>query len=166
MYLDDFSYREATLEDWPLILKWTKQLMAHERLNNDIELQLKKNISFLLEEWLKNLIADNNSLVIITSDNSKTPPSPVGLIIGLIQIQPNNFTLYEFHGVIQMIWVEQTYRNNGLASQLVSYVEESFKQMDIPYCEIQYSDTNHEAEEFWFKSGYQKVSCNSRKMLY
>jgi len=53
----------------------------------------------------------------------------------------------------------------GLASQLVDYVEKTFKNIDIPYCEIQFSDTNQGAEAFWIKNGYQKVSHNCRKML-
>ncbi len=162
---DNFFFREATVEDLPLILKWTEQLMAHESLDKTIELQLKENISQLLEEWLKNLISDNNSLIIIAIDKSKRPVCSAGLIVSYIQLQPNDFTQYALHGVIQMVWIDKKYRNNGLASQLVDYVEETFIDMSIPYCEIQYSNTNHEAEAFWHKSGYQKTSHNCRKIL-
>jgi len=165
MLPDNFSYKEATIDDLSLILKWTKRLMSHEALDQDIELQLKKNISTLLKEWLKNLISDKNSLIIIANDESKTPLSSAALIIGYIQLQPNDFTQYTFHGVIQMIWVEEEYRNKGLASQLVDYIEDAFRHLDIPYCELQYSDTNLEAETFWLKSGYHKVSHHCRKML-
>ncbi len=165
MSLDDFSYREATKEDLPLILKWTVQLLAHESLKNEIELQLKDNVSLLLEEWLKNLISDKNTLIIIATDESKMPICSAGIIIGHIQLQPNDFTQYGLHGVIQMVWVDINYRNNGLASQLVAHVEETFVNMDVPYCEVQFSNSNCEADAFWSKSGYQKASHNCRKML-
>lgn len=165
MSTGNYSFREATIDDLPLILKWTEQLMEHERLDDNIELQLNNKINSLLEEWLKNLISDNNTLIIVASEEAKDRDIPAGLIIGYLQLQPNNFTQYEFHGVIQMVWVEKQYRNSGLATQLLDYIEAIFKDMAIPYCEIQYSDSNSEAEAFWMKSGYQKVSHSCRKIL-
>jgi len=67
MSRDNISYKEATIDDLPLILKWTELLMAYERLDTNVELHLKKNISPLLEDWLRNLISDNNSLIIIAN---------------------------------------------------------------------------------------------------
>ncbi len=160
-----FTFREATIEDLSLILKWTQSLMDHEAMDKDIELPLNHNIYELLEEWLKNLISDNNSLLIIATNESVNPHHTCGLIIGYLQLQPNNFTPFNMHGVIQMVWVEEDYRTKGLARQLVTHMEDTFKNLKIPYCEIQYSDANKEAKAFWEKSGYQVVSHSSRKML-
>jgi len=160
---DLFFFREAGIEDLPLILQWTQDLMVHEALDSSIELPLTDNISELLEDWLKNLITDNNSLIIIAMD--QTQQIPLGIIIGYLQLQPNNFTVFDMHGVIQMVWVDKEQRKKGLAMQLVQHMEDTFKNLNISYCEIQYSSSNKEAQGFWCKAGYQVVSQNCRKML-
>ena len=162
---NNYSFREASSEDLPLILKWTEELMEHESLDQSIELPLVDNISELLEEWLKNLLEDNNALLILAIDESIQPETAQGLIIGYLQLQPNNFTKFTMHGIIQMVWVDQNQRKKGLASQLVRHMEDTFKNLDIPYCDIQYGNSNIEAEAFWKKAGYQKISQSCRKML-
>ena len=161
--LNNYSFREATPEDLSLILKWTEELMDHEALDISIELPLVNNISELLENWLINLIDDDNTLIIIANDEQQNIPK--GIIIGYLQIQPNEFTVFEMHGVIQMVWVEKDQRKQGLAMQLVRHMEDTFKNLKVPYCEIQYSASNKEAAAFWSKVGYKQVSYNSRKML-
>ena len=162
---DNYSFREANINDLPLILKWTEELMDHEAMDKSIEISLNENISELVSDWLKNLITDNNALIIIASDDSPPPSKALGIIIGYMQLQPNNFTVFNMHGVIQMVWVEKKFRKKGLATLLVKHMEDTFKNLKIPYCEIQYSDSNSEAEAFWEKSGYQKVSHSCRKVF-
>jgi len=161
--MSEYSFREASINDLPLILKWTEQLMDHEALADDLELPLTNNISELLQDWLKNLISDDNSLIIVAMDNILNIPQ--GLIIGYLQQQPNKFSQFTLHGVIQMVWVEKEHRKKGLAKQLVIHMEDTFKNLQIPYCEIQYSDSNKEAKAFWNKLNYQPVSHNCRKFL-
>ena len=158
-----YSFREANLEDLPLILKWTEALMEHESLGSSLELPLSNNISDLLHRWLENLITDYNSLIIIATEINQQ--KPLGLIIGYLQAQPNNFTDFQMHGVIQMVWVEEKCRKKGLALQLVKHMEDTFKNLDVPYCEIQYSETNVEASAFWKKAGYSIVSLSCRKIF-
>jgi len=158
-----YTFREAIINDLPLILKWTEELMIHEALGDDLELPLTDNVSELIEDWLKNLISDNNSLIIIAMDNLLNIPK--GLIIGYLQLQPNEFTQFSMHGIIQMVWVEKEQREKGLARQLVVHMEDTFKNLQIPSCEIQYSSTNNGAKAFWDKLGYRAVSHNCRKFL-
>lgn len=160
---NNYSFKEANIDDLAQILTWTLALMEHEALDESIELKLSDNISELVEEWLKNLISDDNSLIIMAIDQSLNIPK--GLIIGYMQIQPNNFTNFEMHGVIQMVWVEKEQRLQGLAKELVQHMEDTFINLKIPYCEIQYSESNIEAKSFWSKAGYRLVSHSCRKML-
>ncbi len=169
---DSYFFRQANSDDLPLILNWTEALMQHEALDDSIEIPLQNNISELLEKWLKNLVKDDNSLLIIATKSNENVDQQqlenslaLGLIIGHLQLQPNEFSLYEMHAVIQLVWVEKEERNKGLARQLVSHMEDTFKNLDVPYCEIQYSSTNKEAEGFWNKAGYKVVSTTSRKFL-
>jgi len=160
-----YSFREATIDDLSLIKQWTNDLMNHEALEKNIELPLADDINRLIQDWLINLITDNNSLIIIASDETTNPPVSLGFIVGLLQLQPNSFTKFNMHGVIQILWVDPAQRKKGLAIQLVKYMEDTFKNLKIPYCEVQYSDSNDEALVFWEKAGYISVSHSCRKIL-
>ena len=157
-----FSFKEASTADKELLLKWTKELMAHESVDEDLELPLVDNIDEKLEQWLENLLIDPNCLLIIASDKRLRP---AGLIIAAVQAMPNDFTPLEAHGLIQMVWVDPEFRQQGLAKELVLTLEKTFEEMGIPYCEIQYSSVNVEAAIFWKKLGYQVVSYNARKFF-
>ncbi len=165
MIKEKYSFREATIDDLSLVFNWANELMQHESLDKSIELPLVDDINNLLQDWVKNLISDNNSLIIIVSDETKSNAVPLGFIAGLLQLQPNNFTSYIMHGVIQMVWVIPEQRNKGLAMQLVNYMEDTFNNLNVPYCEIQYSNSNNEAAVFWEKAGYQTISHSCRKRL-
>jgi len=159
-------FRQANSDDLDQILVWTESLMTHEAHDENIEVPLSTDIHQQLKEWLSNLINDNNSLVIIADDHADEKlAKSLGMIIGLLQLQPNEFTKYELHGVIQMVWVAEEQRRKGLAHQLVAHMEQTFSNLNVPYCEIQYSTINREAEEFWNSVGYTAVSVTSRKIL-
>lgn len=156
-----YLFREANIDDLSSILNWTESLMDHEALDSIIELELSTDIAIELKTWLTNLIDDDNTLIVIAIN--ELTKSPVGIIIGYLQSQPNKFTIYEVHGVIQMVWVDLEQRQQGLAAKLVNAIEETFVNLDIPYCEIQYSQSNTEAAAFWEKVGFQVVNHTSRK---
>ena len=78
---------------------------------------------------------------------------------------PNDFVDINAYGLIQMIWVEPQYRRTKLARALVEHMEEIFKNLNIPYCEISYSVVNNEAKGFWKKMDYSEFSTSCRKFL-
>jgi len=160
-------FRQANSDDLDQILVWTESLMEHESHGDEIEVPLANDIHQQLKKWLSDLIHDNSSLVIIAqSDIDESRKNvPLGMIIGLLQLQPNEFTQFELHGVIQMLWVSQQHRKQGLARQLVNHMEQTFSNLNVPYCEVQYSTINGEAEGFWQNLGYTPVSVTSRKIL-
>ena len=159
---NSLNYRQATQDDLPVVLEWTLALMHHEQIDPELELPLKANIKEQLNDWLTNLVTNDNALFIIAEDPQGNAR---GGILGIIQLAANDFVDVAVYGLIQMVWVNSEYRKQGIASALVRYMEETFKTMDIPYCEIQYSESNIEAEAFWKKSGYARVSQTCRKML-
>ena len=155
-------FRTATEADLDLLLKWTQALMTHEAIADDLELALVDDIEQQLTNWLSGLLAAESALFIIAEDENGVG---MGCILGLVELTSNPFTVHTTYGVIQMVWVDKEYRQAGLASQLLEYMEATFKELNIHYMEITYSEGNQEAEVFWEKQGYRKVSQRSRKYL-
>ncbi|MBT8448957.1 MAG: GNAT family N-acetyltransferase, partial [Gammaproteobacteria bacterium] len=149
------EFRTATENDLDNLLTWTQALMAHEQVSKELELQLAEDIQEQLRNWLDALLKSESALFILAETEDGTP---MGCILGLVEFNANPFTIHTTHGVIQLVWVEPKYRKDGLASQLLQYMETTFKELNIDYMEISYADGNKEAEAFWNRQGYRSVS--------
>lgn len=157
-----YHFRQAELSDLGLLTSWTLELMEHEALNKELELPLKTDVDVRIKQWIESLLNSDNALYIIAEDQEQKPR---GCILGLMQLAPNDFIDFAIQGLIQMVWVEKSQRRNKLAHQLVTHMEDTFKNLEIPYCEISFSVSNAEAEAFWLASGYEPVSQTCRKFL-
>ena len=156
------QFREANIEDLAILCQWTLDLMAHEAVDESLELPLNSDLKNKIANWLRTLIESENALFIVAIDDNETP---CGCVLGMLQMAPNDFVDFNMHGLVQMIWVEPEYRRHGIAQQLLQHMEQTFTNLDVPFCEISYSVTNQEAESFWHDNGYKPVSKTCRKFL-
>ena len=156
------EFRTATEADLDNLLTWTQALMQHEQVSKELELELADDIEEQLRKWLDALLKSESALFILAETEAGVP---MGCILGLVEFNMNPFTVHTTHGVIQLVWVEPQHRKDGLASQLLQYMETTFKELNIDYMEISYADGNKEAEAFWNKQGYRSISHKSRKYL-
>ena len=158
----NYLFRKAESDDLDLLTQWTLELMQHEAVDDSLEVPLKPDIETKIENWLANLLKSDNALFIIAeSEDNKAH----GCILGLLQLAPNDFVASPIHGLIQMVWVTPEHRRHGLARQLLEHMEQTFRNLDVPYCEISYSVNNKEAKGFWLSNGYEPVSTTSRKFF-
>jgi len=158
------DFRAATQHDLALLTSWTLALHQHEKqsaLFPQLELQVNANFPELVQQWLAELIEHQHTLIMLAEQDQQ----PVGMIFGYITPQPNNFTPYPCHGVIQTIWVDPVHRRKGIAQQLVKGMETCMLDNNVPYIEIQYLPGNQEAELFWQQQGYLPAHTTSRKFL-
>jgi len=157
-----YQFRQATDSDLPLLQQWTLALMDHEALPQEIELPLKADVDERIRQWIESTVNSDNALYIVAEDEQQ---KPCGCILGLMQLAPNDFIEHAIQGLIQMVWVIESERRHGLANQLVSHMEQTFKNLEIPFCEISFSVSNDEAKGFWLANNYQPVSQTCRKFL-
>lgn len=157
-----YQFRQAEQSDLDLLVAWTLELMQHEALKEDLELPLKNDVDIRIRQWIESLINADHALYIIAEDEHQRPR---GCILGVMQLAANDFIDFAIQGLIQMVWVDKSHRRNKLAHHLVTHMEQTFKNLEIAYCEISFSATNEQANAFWLASGYEPVSQTCRKFL-
>jgi ribosomal protein S18 acetylase RimI-like enzyme len=91
--------------------------------------------------------------------------SLLGFALGFLQTQPNPFTPFQSHGVIQLLWVDDAWRGQGIARGLVSQLVAVFKESGAGYIEIQHIAANVPAASFWQDSGFDVCGMTRRKFL-
>lgn len=161
--MPDYRIRTAGSNDLDYVHRAALALDRLER-NPDSEFALKTRRDFpdMLQVWLTNLLADPQALALIAENCEGVS---VGFILGFVQPQTNPFTVYAQHAIIQLVWVENDFRRHGIAGLLVETMETCFRELGIPYCEIQYTTQNPAAEGFWSARGYRQDHVTCRKFL-
>ncbi len=67
--------------------------------------------------------------------------------------------------MINLLWVENEYRRNNIAVQLVTMIEDCFKENAVSVIECSFTKNNNLAEKFWSNQEYEIKSVIARKIL-
>ena len=145
-------------DDLDTILAWTIQLHHHE---DDGELKSHANFEINLRKWLEQEITNPNSLFLVAKCNGL----PVGFIAASSIINDNGFLDNPLKGEVNLLWVEDKYRKQKIAEQLLLETEKCLLSTGINYIECHYTSNNQLAKAFWDKKGYQQRAIIARKML-
>lgn len=155
---DQLSIVQAVKRDLELIFQWTLKLHKHED-NGYLEM----NLDFYnnLKQWINQELTNPNSLYLI----AHLDQSPAGFIAATTVINDNGFLASPMKGVVNLLWVEQQYREKNIAQTLLKKVESCFKDIGINHIECHYTVGNNLAKGFWAKSGYHEQSTSAIKKI-
>ena len=150
--------RQATINDLDIITHYTFKLHQHE--DDGI---IAPHVDFLsnLKKWLSAELNNSRSLFLIAQQNA----IPIGFIGATSILNDNGFLANPIKGVIQLLWVEDNYRKNRIAKNLVDEIEQCFRKIGIEYVECTYTVQNRLASSFWDKRGYEENSITARKFI-
>ena len=155
------TIRQAQNSDHTKLLQWTLALQAYEAQHGHAMLSVVDNLPALLAGWLRDLQQNPQVLILIAENNGE----PIGYILGLLQQQPNPFTVYQCHGVVQLLWVDDALRQQGIAAQLLDKMTSVFRELGAGYIEIQHIAAEVPAAAFWQKHGYDACGVIRRKFM-
>ncbi|MBI2380966.1 MAG: GNAT family N-acetyltransferase [Gammaproteobacteria bacterium] len=154
-----FYIRKAESKDIPYLIESSILLEQHERGDSPTALALAPDFRASLEAWFQAVIAQDESLALV-ADNEECP---IGFALAYIAPQPNGFTVFRCHGIIQILWTNPDMRRMGVAAGLLTAIEACFTALSVPYAEISYTARNESARTFWTAQGFQVDSMTCRK---
>lgn len=155
--------RTAKESDIPLLIDSMKQLIAHVQATSedaymmDISLPDAENLTAMFTQEL----GDSNSNILVCEIDDHY----AGFIYGKISTPFVPALTIKQIGLIEMCWVENAYRNKGIARKLSQSIETWFREKNIKYVDLNYLVGNSEAEASWDKLGYKPFRVNARKEL-
>lgn len=159
----DIKVRTAVPQDIKYLSKTIKDLVEHTRLTSQDTyfLEFDENYEAGFDEFVTGFMQDGSSLCLIAEvDNS-----PIGTLIAKETVPFLPFSKIKRSGEIVMCWVDQGFRNRGVASTLVSSAESWFSETGIKHVELSFIVGNTEAEAVWERLGFKPFRINSRKTL-
>ncbi len=155
--------REATKKDIPLLLRWLESLISHTQTStgdpyiNNLEPDYDKVHEAFFVDAIKN---SEGQIYIFEEEGIQK-----GFIYGALTKPFLEASSIKSIGQINLCWVDEKYRKQGIASELVKSIEKWFKSKDIEYIDLHYLVGNFEAEASWEKMGYLPYRVVSRKKV-
>lgn len=134
-----------------IIPLWEKQYIFHNELDDEYYVEMSPELKDKFEKHLTESIEKDSPMILVAEINEK--------IVGFItyEIEENDYmdTKITKYGVIVEMYVDEKYREQGIASKLMNKVEAYFKSQNLSHVEIQLSTYNTNAMKFYSAKGYE-----------
>jgi ribosomal protein S18 acetylase RimI-like enzyme len=163
------TIRPATPADVPAVLPMVTKLAAlHERWDA-ARYDYKPNTAEMYRRWLTARSEDPNSVFLVADHDRLMQDVPilVGFIIGTVEAPIPIYRIDKF-GYIHDLWIEEDYRNEGLARQMTMLAMEKFKAIGVKQVRLETATANEAARKLFTSCGFRAASvemlCELEKM--
>ena len=113
------------------------------------------------DKWINSLKRTLNrfSILVVAEDGGQ----PVGFAVGALSVTPDYLGNRKV-GVVTHIFVRPEFREQKIATELLSKLEQWFKEKKVHSIELQVLAENDDAIDFWKRMGYENELYQFRKL--
>ena|SRR5579863_4828719 len=150
------TVRPAVAEDVPLVLPMVAKIAAfHQHLDGD-KYNYRDNATDMYRGWLTARITDSRSVFLVADASRATEPNKLaGFLVGTVEHELPIYRLTEF-GFIHDLWIEEDYRNEGLARQMVTLALERFRAIGVSQVRLDVVTNNAPARKLFAACGFRE----------
>jgi len=159
----DFTVREATTDDIPVLVDYMVDLALH--VSGDRRETLTSEARERLILFLADCIEDTEKLIVVACESKDEANRVIGM--GNIQIwrSPSLWDEAEapetLSGFIDDLWVDPDYRRLGVMDLILTRLLDYAEQHRIKELILEYSIANKEAASVWSKLGFETIGVRS-----
>lgn len=139
------NIRPARQDDIPAVLPMVAKICQfHERID-PAKYGFIDHPEERYRHWLGKRVEDERSVFLVAdAAGASEPARPVGFLIGTVEQEIPIYHLKEF-GFIHDVWVEENYRNEGVARQMATLAIERFRQIGVKQLRLDVLTNNEPA---------------------
>jgi ribosomal protein S18 acetylase RimI-like enzyme len=142
--------RTATLDDVPSVLPMVDKIAAmHEKLD-PAKYAYLENVGSMYEGWLQERAEDPRSVFLVADAGEKL----AGFLIATVNSEIPIYRIEEY-GFIHDLWVEEDYRHEGVARQMVTLALEKFKEIGVEQVRCDTANANTVARSLFERCGFR-----------
>jgi ribosomal protein S18 acetylase RimI-like enzyme len=152
------TIRSATPEDVSAVLPMVRKIAAFHAAMDSAKYQLRGDPAEPYDGWLRSRAVDPRSVFLVaeSAKDSGAPPL-VGFLIAGVEKEIPIYHLREF-GLIHDLWVDEDYRHEGLARQMVTLALERFTQIGVAQVRLHAAWDNAPARALFDRCGFRPSS--------
>ena len=145
--------RPATAADVPAVLPMVRRVCAlHERLD-PAKYSFRDDPARLYQDWLVRRATDPRG-VFLVADRGGEPAKLVGFLVGTVEDEIPIYRVEAF-GFLHDLWVEDDYRHEGLARQMVTLAIERFRAIGVTQVRLDVAAGNDPARALFERCGFR-----------
>lgn len=139
-----FRIRKASLEDTK-VLDYLLTMLIRDEKKYDSNI----NEEFEVKDFYKHIIINKSSIIYVAEENNKI----IGYIYGYIE---SNETCFNKTSILEALYINNEYRNKGVATNLVKNFKEWSIENEAKYIEVQVLNKNVEAFNLYKVLGFKE----------
>ena len=143
--------RPATPDDVPAVLPMVRKLCDLHRGWDPDKYDFLEGIEEMYRGWLTSRTRDPRSVFLVADREGR---GPVAFLIGTVEREIPIYRLKEF-GFIHDLWVEEKYRNEGAARQMVTLAVERFREIGVKQIRLDTAAQNEPARSLFIACGFR-----------
>jgi ribosomal protein S18 acetylase RimI-like enzyme len=156
------EFRCATAADVPDVLPMVEKICALHESWDAAKYGFLPNPAERYRRWLTGRATDSRSVFLVaeqtdSSENrveARAEARLAAFLIGTVETEIPIYRLTEF-GFIHDLWVEESYRHEGIGRQMVMLAVERFKQMGVKQIRLDTAAVNEPARALFKSCGFR-----------
>ena len=135
-----------------------KLAKLHERWD-PARYDYKPGTAQMYERWLAARASDPQSVLLVAEHERASAGAPglVGFLVGTI-VKPIPIYRIDKFGFIHDLWVDEPYRNEGIARQMTMLAIEQFRAMGATQVRLETATANEAARKLFATCGFRDAS--------
>ena len=148
------TIRPATPDDVPAVLPMVEKVCAfHERLD-PAKYPYLPNPAEMYRNWLTKRARDPRSVFLVADADAEGGAGVAGFLVGTVESELSIYRLREY-GFVHDLWVEEPYRNEGVARQMITLAVERFREIGVPQVRLDVLSANAPARGLFESCGFR-----------
>ncbi len=137
------QFRKALQSDKRNLVKMRVSLQRHVEKSNDEIWKMTEPGIQKIEQGVDQMLSDSEGLVLVAEKNGDIIGFAYGNVAKRTDYEPNMV------GFINMIFIRENYRQQGIGTELVHKLCQYFKSNNAEHITLRYVVGNREAQAFW-----------------
>jgi ribosomal protein S18 acetylase RimI-like enzyme len=154
--MTEIVIRPAQPSDIPALLPLIAKICALHKAWDPAKYGFLPNPERLYQGWLSQILTDDRDLCLIAEpqEADSQPAQLIAFLIATVEREIPIYALKEF-GFIHDLWVEQEYRQVGVARQLVTQTIAHFTQLGVEQIRLDTAIANDAARSLFASCGFR-----------
>jgi len=143
--------RPATADDVPAVLPMVAKVCAFHQKLDPAKYGFRAHPERMYDGWLVARSTDPRSVFLVAEAG---PRRLAGFLVGTVEPELSIYRLKEF-GFIHDLWVEEKYRHEGTARQMVTLAVEQFRDIGVKQVRLDAAYANEPARNLFAACGFR-----------
>jgi len=150
--------RSAIPQDVPMVLPMVEKIVAFHEALDPSRFASRGNPSAKYHDWLVERSADPRSVFLVADAASAgTAPQLASFLVATVMREIPIYKTAEY-GFIHDLWVEEAFRNEGYARQMVMLAVERFYEMGVDQVRLDTAYSNQAAQGLFKSCGFRPTN--------